>query len=81
MAKPREKAAAKAATNAAAAASRNGNGQHAEEAAERLDVRSVSFGLGDMGQGFLALAVCVYSGALAYYKFRQVTGRSYVSGE
>ena len=35
----------------------------------------------DMGQGFLALAVCVYSGALAYNKFRQVTGRSYVSGE
>ena len=27
------------------------------------------------------LAVCVYSGALAYNKFRQVTGRSYVSGE
>ena len=82
MSQSQEKKTAKA---AAAAARQNGSGD-IRDAAQKLTVnnfgaRQVSFGLGNMGQGFMALAVCVYSGAFAYNKFRQVLGQSSVASE
>jgi hypothetical protein len=44
-----------------------------EEVAEKaahINTGAVSAGFGNVGVGFIALAVCVYSGALSYTKFK-----------
>lgn len=41
------------------------------DAARRIDVGVLGKMSSDTGVGFLALSVCIYSGAVAYAKFRQ----------
>jgi hypothetical protein len=49
------------------------------DAAKRIDVGVLGRMSSDTGVGFLALSVCIYSGAVAYAKFRQAAaGRSSV---
>lgn len=48
-----------------------GTAEDAVEAARRVNVGVLGKMSSDVGVGFLALSVCIYSGAVAYVKFRQ----------
>lgn len=74
---------AKTPASQAKVAAANGAGS-LETAAEgtveigNVDLKKVSGGLGDTGIGFMSAAASVYFAALAYAKFRQALGKSYV---
>lgn len=56
-----------------------GTAQDAVRTAKKVNVGVLSHISGDLGVGFLALSVSIYSGAVAYAKFRQAaSGRSQV---
>jgi ATP phosphoribosyltransferase regulatory subunit HisZ len=56
-----------------------GTAEDAVEAARKVNLGVLSRMSSDTGVGFLALSVAIYSGAVAYYKFRQAaSGRSQV---
>lgn len=56
-----------------------GTAHDVADAVRRVDVGVLGKMSGDTGVGFLALSVCIYSGAVAYAKFRQAaSGRSQV---
>jgi hypothetical protein len=50
--------------------------EEAFEAAKRINVGVLGKMSSDTGVGFLALAVCIYSGTVAYAKFRQAASGS-----
>lgn len=76
---------AKTAAANAKAAVENGAGAidaAAEEAADtvsHVDLKKVSGGFGNVGQGFMGVAVALYAGVFAYAKFRQARDTKYVS--
>jgi hypothetical protein len=56
-----------------------GTAHDAAEAVKKVDIGVLGKMSGDTGVAFLALSVCIYSGAIAYAKFRQAaSGRSQV---
>jgi hypothetical protein len=56
-----------------------GTAQDAVQTAKKVDVGVLGHISGDLGVGFLALSVSIYSGLVAYAKFRQAaSGRSQV---
>jgi hypothetical protein len=67
------RAAGKAAKTAVEIAANNGDVAEAADGAETL--RQVGTKSGDLGMGFLGLAMSLWSGAYAYSKFRQVLGK------
>lgn len=53
--------------------------EDALDAARRVNPKIISKITGDTGVGFLALSVCIYSGTVAFYRFRSAfEGRSKV---
>lgn len=50
--------------------------EDAAQAARRINVGVFGKMSSDMGVGFLALSVCIYSGTVAYMKFRQAASGS-----
>jgi ATP phosphoribosyltransferase regulatory subunit HisZ len=79
------KAAAEPVVEAAAEEARDtankleGTAEDAVEAARKVNLGVLSRMSSDTGVGFLALSVAIYSGAVAYTKFRQAaSGRSQV---
>lgn len=71
------KTAAKAARTAVETAAANGEVlEGAEEASDGArTLRGVSVASGDLGMGFLGVAVSLWSAAYAYSKFRNVLGK------
>lgn len=56
-----------------------GTAEDAVNAVRRIDVGVLGKISSDTGVGFLALSVSIYSGAIAYAKFRQaLSGRSHI---